>query len=327
MAQLNRYGILRTAKIKTRGELKRSLKHGFREQDTPNAASELTPNNTYIGGNSSAEVMQHFNERLATQANIRKNAVLGIEYLVTTSSEVINNSTREAQDSYFNAALDWLKEKHGSENVIHAGIHRDEKTPHMYVFVVPIDDKGKLNCRHFLGGSKNVLSDLQTEFHEKVCKKFDLERGIKGSKAKHNRIMDYYKNLNNNEGLSVSPTDIDTTPMAIKKGLIMTTYETPKQAEARVVDGLKAKMQRGIDAIKAVGSLEWKLEASTKTVKALNRELSELKQAGEDLTPAERTAALKAANDAKRRAAFQARGRAGKAPEKPTRGKSDGFSM
>ena len=331
MAQSNRYGILRTAKIKTRGELKRSLKHGFREQDTPNAASELTPNNTYIGGNSSAEVMQHFNERLATQANIRKNAVLGIEYLVTTSSEVFNNRTREAQDGYFNAALDWLKEKHGSENVIHAGIHRDEKTPHMYVFVVPFDDKGKLNCRHFLGGSKNVLSDLQTEFHEKVCKQFNLDRGIKGSKAKHNRVMDYYKNLNNNEGLSVSPGDIDTTPKAIKKGLIMTTYETPKQAEARVVDGLKAKMQRGIDAIKAVGSLESKLEASTKTANALNRQLDELKDESKGLTDEERQAALRAARiakdveakAAKRRAMFQAQGVANKnAPQEAKSPKS-----
>lgn len=330
MAQSNRYGILRTAKIKTRGELKRSLKHGFREQDTPNADSELTPNNTYIGGNSSAEVMQHFNERLATQANIRKNAVLGIEYLITTSPEIMNNSPRQAQDSYFNAALKWLKEKHGSENVIHAGIHRDEKTPHMYVFVVPIDDKGKLNCRHFLGGSKNVLSDLQTEFHEKVCDRFKLERGIKGSKAPHNKIMDYYKNLNK-EPETIKLDDIDVVPKLTKRGLMKDSYEPSEVVKKRILVALDKKIAPFREAVAEVKSLESKLESADTTNKSLSRQLDELKDESKGLTDEERQAALRAARiakdveakAAKRRAMFQAQGMANKnAPQEAKSPKS-----
>ena len=94
---------------------------------------------------------------------------------------------------------------------------------------------------------------------------------------------------------------------------------------------MKAKMQRGIDAIKAVGSLESKLEASTKTANALNRQLDELKDESKGLTDEERQAALRAARiakdveakAAKRRAMFQAQGVANKnAPQEAKSPKS-----
>ena len=303
MATNGKYAILRTAKIKTRGELKRSLKHGFREQDTPNADSKLTPDNTYIGGNSSAEVMQHFEARLATQANIRKNAVLGIEYLVTASPEVINNTARVAQDKYFNDALDWLKEKHGAENIIHAGIHRDEKSPHMYVFVVPIDDKGKLNCRHFLGGSKNVLSELQTEFHEKVANKYGLERGVKGSKAKHQRVIDFYKQIN-------QPDPYIPVPNKRIKAMFGLQIETDESFSDRIATAMAAGMTKTVELAKVARSEKHRADSTEATNKNLSRQLVELRQAGLGLTPAEQKEALKAASDAKRRAMFQARGKA-----------------
>ena len=41
------------------------------------------------------------------------------------------SKSREEQDAYFRDALDWLKGRHGAENVVYAGIHRDETTPHL----------------------------------------------------------------------------------------------------------------------------------------------------------------------------------------------------
>ena len=49
----------------------------------------------------------------------------------------------------FDKAKKWLKDKHGSENVVGLSIHRDETTPHLVAYVVPIDEKGNLNARHF----------------------------------------------------------------------------------------------------------------------------------------------------------------------------------
>ena len=48
-------------------------------------------------------------------------------------------SRKASRTPYFRDSLEWLKQRHGAENVVYAGIHRDETTPHMYAYVVPRD--------------------------------------------------------------------------------------------------------------------------------------------------------------------------------------------
>lgn len=188
-APIMKYAILRTQKLKSGQAVRRSLAHAYREQDTPNADASRTPDNTHIGAESGREALERFNGMLPDK--VRKNAVLAVEYLVTASPEAMQAKTRKEQDAYFADALEWLKERHGAGNVVCAGIHRDETTPHMYAYVVPKDERGKLNCRAFLGGSK-ALSEMQTEFAEKVGRQHGLERGTERSRARHTSIREYY---------------------------------------------------------------------------------------------------------------------------------------
>lgn len=187
------YVILRTQKLKSGHAVRRSLMHAFREQDTPNADPTRASENTHIGAKSAQEALARFNARLPEK--VRSNAVLGIEYLISASPEDMHGKTRKEQDAYFRDALKWLQAKHGAENVVYAGVHRDETTPHMYAYVVPIDDRGKLNCRHFLGGSK-ALNVMQTEFFQAIGKFHGLQRGIEGSKARHTTVKEYYGRVN-----------------------------------------------------------------------------------------------------------------------------------
>lgn len=186
------YAILRVQKLKSAVAVHRSMKHAFREQDTPNADAERTPDNTHIGAQSVSEGMAAFRDRLPEKH--RKDAVLAIEYLITASPEVMQSKERSSQDGYFRDALKWLQDKHGAANVVYAGIHRDETTPHMYAYVVPRVGE-KLNCRQFLGGAK-ALSQMQTDFAEQVGSKHDLERGLEGSRARHTAIGQYYGRVN-----------------------------------------------------------------------------------------------------------------------------------
>jgi hypothetical protein len=55
---------------------------------------------------------------------------------------------------------------------------------------VPIDEAGKLNAKQFLGG-KAKLTAMQTDFAG-AMRGHGLERGLEGSKAKHQSIQDYY---------------------------------------------------------------------------------------------------------------------------------------
>ena len=187
------YAILRTQKLKSGQAVRRSLTHAFREQETPNADPERTPENSHIGAENVQEALERFNARLPDK--VRKNAVLAIEYLITASPEDLHGKTRQQQDAYFDDALNFLRQKHGAENVVYAGVHRDETTPHMYAYVVPIDERGKLNCRAFLGGAK-ALSELQTQFAQEVGQQHGLQRGIEGSKARHTTVQRYYERAN-----------------------------------------------------------------------------------------------------------------------------------
>lgn len=197
------FAILRTKKIKTAGGVNLSLKHAYRDQITPNANPNLTPQNEMLVGKTREEALSRFNERLSqVQGKIRSNGVRCVEYLVTGSPEEIKSMSREKQDEYFRKALKWIEDRHGAENIISAGIHRDESTPHLYVHVVPMDrERHKLNCRAFLGGA-DMLSKMQTDFYESVAKSFGLARGIKGSKARHTRVRDFYKNINDHQQIA-----------------------------------------------------------------------------------------------------------------------------
>ncbi|MDF4741131.1 MobV family relaxase, partial [Vibrio parahaemolyticus] len=158
----------------------------------------------------------------------RKDAVLAIEYLVTASPEAMQGKSREQQDAYFADSLEWLKERHGAENVVYAGVHRDETTPHMYAYVVPLDrDTGRLNAKKWLGGSK-ALNQMQTEFADRIGQRHGLERGIERSKARHQTVRQFYANLDtaDRHQIAVDPKQVE--PRTLKKGIFTKEVESPE---------------------------------------------------------------------------------------------------
>jgi hypothetical protein len=182
------YQIMRTAKLTSNGNVGASIAHAFRARETPNADMERTPKNQHIGAKSLEEAMAKYRELLPEKS--RSNAVRCIEYVITASPEAYKKLKGKEWTKYINEGLKWINEKHG-KGCFYACYHQDETTPHLSVYVVPLDEKGHLNARSFLGG-RAKLSAMQTDFHEKVSKNFGLDRGLMGSKAKHMTIKDYY---------------------------------------------------------------------------------------------------------------------------------------
>ena len=159
--------------------------------------------------------MQRVRDRLPEKR--RKDAVLAIEYLITASPEAMQAKDGRAQTAYFDDALKWLRERHGAANVVYAGIHRDESTPHMYAYVVPLDEAtGRLNARRWLGGSK-ALSEMQTDFAATVGARHGLERGIKGSRAKHERVRRHYGLVNQAHDQAAELGMLDKASLAVGK--------------------------------------------------------------------------------------------------------------
>lgn len=184
------YAILRTAKLKTVGNVAGSLSHTFRDRATANADPARRGSNEPSDGRNAGEVLAAIEAKLPDKR--RSDAVLCIEYLIAGSPEYFREGKTGA--AYFEAARRWLIEQHSAENVVFSTVHRDELTPHMVAYVVPLLE-GRLNAKHWLGG-KQKLSAMQTDFAQTVGKRFGLNRGIEGSKARHTTVRQFYAAIN-----------------------------------------------------------------------------------------------------------------------------------
>ncbi len=183
-----KYCILRVEKLNADRNVRGSLEHALRHRETMNASKELAGKNQFLLTQNIDDAMKAYQKLLPEK--IRKNGVRCLEYVATVGRKTFAAMKPKERLTYFQGAIDWLRERHG-ENLFHVAIHNDETTTHISAFVVPIDPKGNLNARHFCGGAKK-LSAMQDEFHEKVGAPAGLDRGIKGSKARHETIRSYY---------------------------------------------------------------------------------------------------------------------------------------
>lgn len=179
--------ILRISKLKTVDDVAFSMAHTFRERDTPNADAEKTPQNTHFYSKSKAEAMALFRKKLPEK--VRKNGVMAVEYMITFSPDGLKKSEDIAK--YYNLAKKWIEQRHEGK-VFNMTLHVDENTvPHLVAYAIPVNKKGSLSWRQFFNG-KEMMSEMQTDFWEKVGKPVGLERGLKGSRAKHQTVRTWY---------------------------------------------------------------------------------------------------------------------------------------
>lgn len=216
------YAIIRHAKIKTVGNLTASLEHTFRTRPTPNADFSRRSENEHAGAKSPAEVVELFGQ--AWPEKLRKNGVIALEYICTTSPEWWLAATENDRREFMARSKAWLEERHGAKNVLYTCIHRDETTPHLVAFVVPKDAKGRMNAAHFVDGRKK-LSLYQTSFAEKM-QDLGLRRGMEGSKAKHERVKRYYGWMH-----EADQREMDLGPLDIASLAIGRPTKTAQKAE------------------------------------------------------------------------------------------------
>lgn len=204
------FAILRLQKLKTFADVGGSLSHNYRNRETLNADADRTHLNDH-DLDTNEKCMSAIRDRIPEKR--RKDAVLCIEHLITASPEWGGWGTSK-ETEFFEQSKKWLENKYGKKNVVSTTVHRDETTPHLVAYVVPVDEEtGRLNAKKYIGGSRHTLSQMQTDFAVEV-KDLGLDRGVQGSKAKHTSIQEYYEKLNNYEN-----------EPGIEKGL---TYEVPE---------------------------------------------------------------------------------------------------
>ena len=118
----------------------------------------------------------------------RSDSVRLVEALVTATPEFFKGKKKAEIKAYFQEALDFIREHQDQKTIISAGVHMDEKSPHMHLCFVTLTEDGRL-CAKEIVGNKKKLTQWQDQFWEHMVKKYpDLERGESASETGRDHI-------------------------------------------------------------------------------------------------------------------------------------------
>ncbi|QLE52935.1 DUF3991 domain-containing protein (plasmid) [Nostoc sp. C057] len=195
------YAIARIKKLK-RSSLGGSEAHTARFRETPNA-DRNKKNIRFIGNQNSDETLDNLViQKIGEQKRkIRPDAVYAVEILLTASPEYFRPDCptqagyyeADKVQAWLTASQQWLEENY-SDRIVRAELHLDEATPHIHAYFVPLDEQRQLRAKHFFDG-RQKMRQFQDSYSA-ATEHLGLERGIKGSKAQHQDIKDFYSIVN-----------------------------------------------------------------------------------------------------------------------------------
>lgn len=222
------YAIFRSEPIYTLNDLAQIGSHNKREKkaynSNPDIKLELTKNNIelvpldskYVKGfhELTKEYKLEHDERMKTEREDRKRTysqmldrsknVVADEMIFTASPGFFKGLKNKDIKKWADTCMEFVYNDLGykKEQVLHATLHMDEKTPHIHCVVIPLvkkldkrtnTERYTISKKQYIRDNKH-LSELQDKYWERLTNKgFKLERGIKGSDVEHQDIKEYKK--------------------------------------------------------------------------------------------------------------------------------------
>ena len=222
------YAIFRSEPVYTLNDLAQIGAHNKREKKAYNSNPDIDITKSkdnieivpldfkYVKGfhELTKEYKKEHDERMKTEREDRKRTynqmlnesrnVVADELLFTASHKFFQNMTTDDIKNWADTCMEFVYNDLGytKDQVLHATIHMDEKTPHIHCVVVPLIKKydKRTNCERYSISKKQYIKDkihlsqLQDKYHARlVSKGYDLERGIKGSDREHLSIKEFKK--------------------------------------------------------------------------------------------------------------------------------------
>ncbi|MCI9434480.1 MAG: hypothetical protein HFI86_04345 [Bacilli bacterium] len=214
------YAIFRCEGVKSLGDLSNRGKHNKREKESyktnPDIRIEDSHKNIELIKCDKKYIQKfyeitkdyrlEFNERMKNERSDRKKSfyrmindsksVVADEILFTSDKIFFDSLSEEELMKWANTVLDFVYEDLGykKEQIIHATLHMDEKTPHIHLVVVPLVKKfdKRVNKERYSISKKAYiknsihLSELQDKYCNRLNKNgFKLERGQKNTGVKN----------------------------------------------------------------------------------------------------------------------------------------------
>ena len=183
--------------------------------------------------------------------------------------------------------LQWLHRTFGRENTVSAVLHMDEHTPHIHATVVPIvtgerrkakkkQAEGRRTYRKKANAVRLCANDLLTRerlvsYHDSYAvtmAKYGLQRGIRGSEARHTTTAQYYRELKRRTGeLEANVRQLQVEQRQAKRQL----DEVRKEIKSEKLEAAKTEAKAALVA--KVGSLLG--SCKLKEIEADNRTLQD----------------------------------------------------
>lgn len=176
------------------------------------------------GVNDRTEAIRHRLNTAGLTRQIGKNQVQVIRFMLSGTPEDMRRIEDDGKlDDWCRDNMDWLKKTFGDENVVAATLHMDETTPHIHASVVPVvrgerrqktprkkkpkqevaegkpkrQYKKKDPNRPRLCADDVMARERLIEYQDTYAQamaKYGLQRGIKGSDARHVTLTEFYRN-------------------------------------------------------------------------------------------------------------------------------------
>ncbi|WP_444113606.1 MobV family relaxase [Alistipes putredinis] len=166
------------------------------------------------------EAISHRIRTAGIKRKITPDQVRAIRIVLSGTHEDMMKIQDEGRlDDWCDDNLQWLHHTFGKENTVSAVLHMDEHTPHIHATVVPIVTGERRKARKKQAGGKRTYrkkadavrlcaDDVLTReklvsYHDsyaEAMQKYGLQRGIRGSEARHTTTAQYYRDLKRQTG-------------------------------------------------------------------------------------------------------------------------------
>ena len=166
------------------------------------------------------EAISHRIRTAGIKRKITPDQVRAIRIVLSGTHEDMMKIQDEGRlDEWCDDNLQWLHRTFGKENTVSAVLHIDEHIPHIHATIVPIvtgerrkakkkQTDGKRSYRKKANTVRLCADDVLTReklvtYHDsyaKAMEKYGLQRGVRGSEARHTTTAQYYRDLKRQTG-------------------------------------------------------------------------------------------------------------------------------
>ena len=153
------------------------------------------------------EIMRDDRKKPFRQMVDDSNNVVADELLFTSDFDFFKGMSKKQIKKWADTCMEFVYNDLGytKEQILHATLHIDEKTPHIHCVVVPLirkfdkrtnTEKWTISKKQYIK-DKAHLSELQDKYYQRLIDNgFGLERGIKNSDNEHISIKEFKKITN-----------------------------------------------------------------------------------------------------------------------------------